>query len=304
MTNRLKISIVFFLFVALFVAGCASGGSDNALSEAPAEEAMAPMPTQPAPGNYEYEESTAAEAAPERRVIIYNGTISLVVVDTEETAQAVADLAEAVGGYVAESNLYQSGEAMRGQVTIRVPADQFQAVLADLRALALRVESESANSEDVTREFIDLEARLNNLRATEAALQQLLEERQRLGTTSDILEVYRELTSIRGQIEQVEGQLRYLQNQAAFSTLTVEITPDALYQPIQVGGWQPTGVAKQALRALISALQGLINLLIWIVILVLPLLVVIFGPIAVVIWLFYRRRKRRRAAVSSTPEEE
>jgi hypothetical protein len=231
--------------------------------------------------------------------------MSLVVKDTREAIKAITGLANEQGGYVSGSNIYQHGEVPRGNITIRVPAESYQDTLATLRALSVRVESENTNTQDVTEEFTDLEARKTNLEFTEEALQKLLDERQRVGKTSDILEVYRELTSIRGQIEQIEGRLRYLANQSALSTITIELTPDVLYQPVSVAGWEPQGVAKEAVQALVAALQGLANLLIWVVILVLPLLIIFLIPVVIVIWIirwWWKRRKARKNTSAQVKE--
>jgi hypothetical protein len=241
------------------------------------------------------------------RVIIYTGNLALVVKDTRTAVNNIAILAGEQGGYVSSSNIYQAGDVPRGSITIRVPAETYQVTLASLRDLAVRVERENTSTQDVTEEFTDLEARKTNLEFTEAALQELLEERQRVGKTSDILEVYRELTSIRGQIEQIEGRMRYLANQSALSTITIELIPDVLYQPVSVAGWEPQGVAKEALQALVAALQGLANLTIWLVILVLPLLIIALIPVIIVVWLirwwWKRSRARKKAAEPAAPVE-
>jgi hypothetical protein len=242
------------------------------------------------------------------RVIIYTGDIALVVQDTRAAVNDIAILAGEQGGYVSASNIYQSSDVPRGSVTIRIPAETYQTTLTKLRALAVRVERENTNTQDVTEEFTDLEARKTNLEFTEAALQKLLEERQKVGRTSDILEVYRELTNIRGQIEQIEGRMRYLANQSALSTITIELIPDVLYQPVSVAGWEPQGVAKEALQALVAALQGLANLTIWLVIFVLPLLIIALIPVVIVIWLirwWWKRSRARKtpAAPVVKPEE-
>lgn len=243
-----------------------------------------------------------AVQAQERRVIIYTGNISLVVKDTEQAIADITALVNEQSGFVAGSNVYQSGEALRGSITIRIPAERYQEVMAQLRDMALRVERENSSTEDVTEQFVDLQARKSNLEVTENALQELLIERQRIGSTSDILEVHRELTNIRGQIEQIEGRLRYLANQSALSTITVDLTPDILYQPISVAGWEPQGVAREALQALINALQGLANLTIWLLIFVLPLLIVMLIPVAIVALIirwWWKRRRRGKAKESA-----
>ncbi len=250
---------------------------------------------------------TSADKAQEGRVIIYTGNISLVIQDTRQAMQAVTDLALGQGGYVSASNIYQTGGVPRGSITIRVPAEKYLDTLEKLRALAIRVESENSGTEDVSEEYTDLKARQANLEVTEKALQQLLEERQRVGSTSDILEVYRELTGVREQIEQIEGRLRYLANKAALSTITVDLIPDVLYQPVSVAGWEPQGVAKQALQALVATLQVLANLLIWLIILGLPLLLIFLVPLAGVVWVsraWWKRRKARKSIPPPTSEIE
>lgn len=235
------------------------------------------------------------------RVIIYTGNISLVVQDTRETMSAITKLAQEQGGYVSASNVYQAGEVPRGSITIRVPAESYLDTLDKLRVLAVRVESENSGTEDVSEEFTDLQARKANLEVTEKALQQLLEERQQVGSTSDILEVYRELTGVRGQIEEIEGRLRYLANKAALSTITIDLIPDVLYQPVSIAGWEPQGVAKEALQALVVALQGLANVAIWLVIFVLPLLIIFLIPVVLVIWIVRAWWKRYRARKKPLP---
>ncbi|PWH20645.1 MAG: hypothetical protein DDG58_01870 [Ardenticatenia bacterium] len=234
-------------------------------------------------------------AGQEERFVVYSGTIVLVVQDAGQAATDIAALAAKQGGYVANSNLYLQGGVRRGTIVIRVPAEKYQDTLAALRALAVRVEKETTNSEDVTQEYTDLRARKVNLEHTEQALQKLLDERLKVGRTQDILEVYRELSNVRGQIEQIEGRLRYLTNLAAMSTISIELVPDVLQQPVATTGWEPQGIAKSALQALVSALQVLGTLAIWAVIFLLPLLIVVLIPLWVLVR-FVRRVLRRRAA--------
>ena len=313
--HRTKI-VLFLLMLSMLSIACGavmeqavepvaqSGESEAAFEEeasfAAAGEPLPPSSVPAADGASVPLEDYLARAvqAQEMRVIIYTGDISLVVRDTEEAVKNITALADTQGGFVAGSNVYQSGEALRGSITLRVPAERYQDTLAQLRDLALRVERESSSTQDVTEEFTDLQARKTNLEFTEQALQELLEERQRVGSTSDILEVHRELTNIRGQIEQIEGRLRYLANQSALSTITINLTPDILYQPISVAGWEPQGVAREALQALIIALQAVANIAIWLLIFVLPLLIVLLIPVAVVVFIirwWWKRRKGKTA---------
>jgi hypothetical protein len=305
--KRIGLILMLATFAHLMIA-CSSASQQEAISLEPAppmesgavDRAAEAVPGEPMPSAAEDGASVPLEdylagavQAQEARVIIYTGNISLVVRDTQEAVAAITALANEQGGYVSGSNIYRSNEVPQGSITIRIPAERYQTVLEQLRALALRVERESASSQDVTQEFTDLQARKANLESAEAALQELLAERRRTGNTSDILEVYRELTAIREQIEQIEGRLRYLANQAALSTLTIELIPDVLYQPITVAGWEPQGVAREALQALVVALQWVVNLLIWGVIFVLPLILIMLTPLVVLVLVIRRVRRSR-----------
>lgn len=231
----------------------------------------------------------------EEHFVVYSGAIVLVVQDAGQAAMDIAALAAKQGGYVANSNLYLQGGVRRGTVVIRVPAEKYQDTLAALRALAVRVEKETTNSKDVTQEYTDLRARKVNLEHTEQALQKLLDERLKVGRTQDILDVYRELSNVRGQIEQIEGRLRYLTNLVVMSTISVELVPDVLQQPVATTGWEPQGIAKSALQALVRALQVVGTLAIWAVVFLLPLLVVVLIPAWVLVRVV-RGMLRRRAA--------
>jgi len=138
---------------------------------------------------------------------------------------------------------------------------------------------------------VDLDARLKNLEAAEAQLQQILKQAT---STEDVLAVYRELTGIRGQIEQIKGRMKFLSQSAALATISVTVIPDALAQPVQVGGWRPAGVVRDAFEALIATLQGLASLLIWLAIVVLPVLLIFVIPTALIV-LLVRRARRNKA---------
>jgi Domain of unknown function (DUF4349) len=188
---------------------------------------------------------------------------------------------------VAGSHIWREGELLRARLTLRVPSDKLTPALAQLRAIAKRVENETVTSEDVSEEFVDLEARLRNLEATEEELRQLLVvARQNSRKASDVLEVHTQLTQIRGQIERVKGRMRYLSQVAAMSSIALELTPDALAQPVVEPGWQPLVVAKNALRTLLRAGQVLANGAIWLLIFGLPV-----GLLAFALWKGVRRMR-------------
>ena len=228
--------------------------------------------------------------AAQERLIIRTGQMSIVVLDTEVALADMARLAERSGGWVVSSNVYQYDErGKRGSITVRVPAEQFDEVVAAVRETAVSTTRESTESQDVTEEYVDLSARLGNLQATADRVRAFLDDAQNV---EEALEVNRTLSQLEEQIEVIQGRMQYLSQSAAYSTLTVDITPDALSQPLSVGGWEPQGTARNAIEALVVTLQGLVNLAIWLLIFVLPLGLLVFVPLG----LFVRTIRRRRAS--------
>jgi hypothetical protein len=233
------------------------------------------------------------------RKIIYNVSMHLIVRDTDEAFAAIQQLAREMGGFVSQSNAWREDSSRRGTITIRLPVGQLEDALAELRALALDVERENIDSQDVTEEYVDLEARLTNERRTEEELLKLLASRSETGKTQDILEVHRELGNVRAQIERIEGRMRYLANLSDMATVQITVTPDALLQPIDVAGWRPQGTARDAIRMLLRTMQFFADAAIVFGLYILPTLIVIAIPIVVLVLLIramWRRAQRKRAA--------
>ncbi len=229
------------------------------------------------------------------RMIIRNGSLELVVRDTLATQEEIGLLVDRLDGYIVSSESYRYSTGLfRITLTLRVPAEQFNAAMTELRGMATEVTRDSVSSEDVTQEYVDLESRLRALEAKAERLEALMDQAE---DTEAVLAVYRELSSTNAEIEQVKGRMRYLERSATMSTITVQLTPDQLAQPIEVGGWRPQGIAKNAIEALIGTLQFFAGALIWIVIFILPIVVIlgllIFGMIKLLQLIFGRRKSKK-----------
>ncbi len=242
----------------------------------------------------------AVDQAPttDERLVVQTANLSEVVADPAAKASAIRQMAEAMGGYVVSSNIYQStyGEAgviaNNASVMVRVPANRLEEALGQIKAGAVEVRSENVSGEDVTAQYVDLESRLRSLEATEA---QLLEIMEGATKTPDALAVLNDLKVVQAEIEAVKGQMKYYKESAAFSAISVELIPDVATQPIDIGGWQPQGTVKAAVEALISALQWLVDAAIWVGICVLPIALLIGLPL----FLIARAARRRRAKAAS-----
>jgi hypothetical protein len=283
----------------LALAGCA-------YSAATPQAAMVPDAAVEAPRERVAVEATMVPAAGEaagsgnlaqvgEQMIIRTADLALRVEDTETAVNQIRDVANSLGGYLVSTNLYRADDQLRGTVSLRVPAESFDVALDRLKTLAIKVERENISSQDVTEEYSDLGARLRNLEATEIELLALLTDvRERTRNAEDVLAVHRELTSIRGEIEQIKGRMQYLERLTALATINVELIPEA-EQPIVEEGWQPLSTLRSALRGLVNVGQFLVDAAIYLVVLVLPVLAVIVAPVIVLV-LLVRRWRRGRVA--------
>ncbi len=158
-----------------------------------------------------------AQAAQQQRIIVRTVDMELEVVDISPTLDAIAGLATDLGGWVVSSRLRPP---TGGFISIRVPAGKVDQAVDELRTLAEGVKSESSTSRDVTEEYVDLQARLRNLQATEKALLALLE---RTGKVEELLAVQRELTEVQEEIERLQGRINLIEQTSAFSLINVNL---------------------------------------------------------------------------------
>ncbi|HEX8129494.1 MAG TPA: DUF4349 domain-containing protein [Pyrinomonadaceae bacterium] len=241
-------------------------------------------------------ESQASQQAAVERKIIRDAEINIEVASPAEGQRKLASIAEAHGGFVvtSESRLQGDGGAQASEVVtvqMRVPATRFDAAIAEIRAVGSRVRAEKITGKDVTEEFIDLDARLRTQRALEA---QFLEIMKRAGKVSDALEVHSQLAEVRTEIERVEGRRRFLENQAALSTINATLQPPAPLVSTNTSGFLH-GVRRAFGDGLDIAAEIILGFISFSIAL-LPVLFLIVLPLAL-IWHFllrprWRRRKR------------
>jgi hypothetical protein len=268
MSKKIAYGVIVSI-LALVVAGCARQAAPAPeIVEVEAakivEREMAVMEE----ASYADQPSAGVSGAAIERLIIRNASLNLTVPDTEATLDEINEMVDELGGYVVESNLYQFQEGLRASIRLRVPAESLDVALERIRGLATEVRSESISGQDVTEEYVDLQSRLRHLEATEERLLEFLDEAE---DTEAALAVYEQLRQIEGEIEQIKGRIQYLEQSAAMATVSLDITPDELAQPIQIGGWHPEGTLRNAFEALIHVLQFLVDAAIVILVLVIPI---------------------------------
>jgi hypothetical protein len=227
-------------------------------------------------------------------MLIRTGEATVEVESLERGIAQVRELAQRLGGYVANTSL-QTGERQvrEASLEVKVPAARFDQAVSGLSPIG-EVESVNVRAEDVGEEYVDVSARVANARRLEERLVTLLQTRT--GRLEDVLAVERELARVREEIERHEGRLRYLRTRAAVSTLTVR-----LHEPYPVVGDYPganpiMGAFHQAWRNFVGFLAFLIASLG----ILLPLGVVLWGAW----WVFRKVRGPRRPRDTPPPPAE
>jgi hypothetical protein len=284
--------------LALAVAGCGRAAAPEPAMDV-AYEAPAGVEFVEVENEVVVAESGAGvgEYAAIERLIIRDASLSLVVPDTAAALDEINGLVDELGGYIVESNTYQYQEGQRASVRFRIPAESLDVALDRIRALASEVRSQDISGKDLTEDYVMHKSSLRHLEATEARLLEFLEEAE---DTEAALAVYEQLRGVQAQIEQVKGRIQYLEQSAAMATVSLDIIPDELAQPIQVGGWHPEGTLRNAFESLVRVLQFLVDAAIVIVVLVIPVLAAIAVPVVGLILLVRAIVRRRRARKAKT----
>ena len=259
-----------------------------------------------APSAYDASTGNGVKASSVERLVIKNASLGIAVMDPVVSLDAIGKLADDMDGFLVSSNMYKytlstGVEVPRGSITIRVPSDRLDEALVKIKAMAADpktgVLNESISGQDVTAEYTDSKSRLKNLIAAEEQLVELLDSATDLQYT---LEIFRELTSTRSQIEVLQGQIKYYEEAAALSAITVDVVGEASLQPIEIGGWKPKGIAKDAIETLIKTLQGIGTALIWFGIYCLPFLI----PLGVALFFIIKGARKARAKKKARKEAE
>lgn len=212
---------------SVLVLGCGASVQREAARMAPAAAespalAFAKAARQQPPGESTTSPGSPPSASALERKIIYTADVDLVVEDFTPVPGEVDALVKRYGGLIANSQVAgETGESRSGVWKLRIPVARFDEFLQDAQGKLGEVRSVSRDSQDVSEEFYDVEARIRNKRQEEARLLQLLEERT--GTLEDVLGIERELSRVREEIERFEGRMRVLADLTSLTTITLRV---------------------------------------------------------------------------------
>jgi len=244
----------------------------------------------------------------EERLVIENADLAVVVKDPKAKMAEISALANEFGGFVVSSNFYQSysptgKEVPEATIVIRVPADKLDQALTRIKEDVVDIDYENRSGQDVTSQYVDLQAQLKAKQAAEAKLLEIMDQAVR---AEDVLAIYLQVQTVQTEIEQLRGQIKYLEESAALSSISVRLIAEEGTQAIEVGPWKPEGAAKEAIQDLIFFFQNFVELLIRFFLLTLPALVLIAVPLFIVYLVgraVYRRVRRSRVVEEVRSDE-
>jgi PKD repeat protein len=233
--KKILIGLVVILIITLAAAGCSgaqtgeqslgkNGNNDVVPDAGGTFPSTSWVNYEPGKGeedtSYPDESKDTGESLVGDRMVVRSGNLELVVSDVAEAIDNIIALADENGGYVVSSQKWKEEQRNIGNITIRVLAENFNKAMAEIKNLAMNVTYETTTSQDVTEEYTDLESRLKNLEAAEAQLLKIMETAEE---TEDVLAIQRELTNVRGEIEQIQGRMQYLERTTETSLISVHL---------------------------------------------------------------------------------
>src|SRR5271157_258583 len=312
-----RLSFVLLIAASLILSGCGAAATPPAPQLAPMVEAGAPVAAQaPAPlsndalkaqqvsGSAGSSDVTTNDT---QRLVVQAAELTIVVQDVKARVNQLEQMTKTMGGYVVSVNIGQTyapdgTQEPDAQIVFRVPADQLDAALTQVKQNTVDVQNETLTGQDITSQYVDLQSRLT---AKEAAADQLTKIMQNATKTQDVLDVYQQLQQVDSDIEVLKGQIQYDQEAAQLSAISVHVIAEETIKPIQVGGWKPQGTARDAIQNLIYFWQGFVDFLINFFLLVLPALITIAIPLFLLFlilrWIFRLIFKRKPKA--ETPKQ-
>ena len=245
------------------------------------DRAIGIPPIQP-DGTADFEDVTR-----EDRLIIRNAQFFIVSANVPASVDRLTNFVSSSGGFVTNADVSNLERSPYATVNFRVPVERFEETRTLIRPLGIKTVSEQVTGQDVTEQYVDTEARLKNLRASEEQFVAIMKQAVKV---EEVLQVQQQLERVRGAIEQTQGRLQYFERSAKLATFNVTISADEEDLPIidPVERWRPLAITKAALRSLVKTFQSFGTKLIWIII-----FIPVWLPVAIIAYLIYRRLHKK-----------
>jgi len=224
--------------------------------------------------------TTAGDSGTIQQKVIKTASLSITVNDVNKTVGQITSEAVLVNGFVQNSSVTENEKGLKyANIILRVPASSFENLVAKIKSFASLVEREDINGQEVTQEYVDLQADLTHNQAVESQYLELLKRAQKV---EEIIAVRDKLDQVQGEIEQIKGRIRYLDNQTEMATIAVNISSEAKVT-LPAEKWQPWEIVKEAAKNFIVGLQNFANFIIYFIFFLISLI-----PYLILVYLIYR----------------
>lgn len=288
-----KVVLLFLAFLFLLTA-CSSEESKSADKSVSYEKAeLSNQNNTQVEANAD--KSTNYDIQPNNRMVIYNANLQLEVKELKDVQLSISEMVDEMGGYIVDQTTsHFQDEHYSGSLTVRIPQKNFQSFIHKVEQLGVRVKERNITGQDVTEEYVDLESRLKSKQVVE---NRLLEFMKQAKDTKDLLDISTELAKVQEEIETLKGRMKYLENQASLSTITIHLTENKVIVPDfekdHLNTWDKT--KKQFMKS-INLIFAFFSSLIVFIIGNIPVLIIIalIGLIAYIVAKKMKRKTNRK----------
>jgi len=274
--STMKMNTLLLLVTLLFSCGGNNSSPEIAMDMAAPEAKMAQRG-----GEYEAAIDVAEQHLPPpeivERKLIRNGSLEFQTEEVKKTKLEIEKICKELNAYISSESENNFGDRLQYNQSIRVPSAQFDALIARIEPLAKKIDNKNINTQDVTEEFIDVEARLKTKKELEERYREILKQAK---TVQDIISIESQIANVRSEIESMEGRLNFLKSQVSFSTLNV-----SYYETI--------GTDFVFASKFVHSLKGGWDNLLAVIIFMVNLWPFVIGLSLIVIWLWRKRMKRK-----------
>ncbi|MGE5652822.1 MAG: DUF4349 domain-containing protein [Bacillota bacterium] len=313
--SRLLKLLTILVMVAVVAVGCSKKAATQSTAPAPAATAPATPPSYGSPEkavvptsnikgaannatvtttDSAYTVGAAPAEGSVARKVIQTGRMELEVLDYAKASDEITALAKGAGGYIESTSSRKNNEGrIYGSLTIRVPQEKFDQLLVDLSRSG-KIISSDVSGRDLTEQYIDLEARLNNAKAQEQRMLAILAKAEKL---EDLLRVEAELARIRGDVESLQGKFNYLKNSVDLASLTISVREvDSFSTKVKTPGWD---IWERIQRSFISSVNAIIDVVVAIFVAILGFspVIILLGALYLLLRRSFHGRFRRPKAV-------
>ena len=251
------------------------------------------------------EGSTEANTTPSNdRMVIYTANLSIEVSSYQDTLKLVEQQIASSNGYIVESNSYSTGEenALEGTITVRIPQEKFDGFLQAVENGSSKVLDRSIAGQDVTEEYVDLDARLKSKQIVEKRLVDFMEKAEK---TEDLLKISIELSKVQEEIEQIKGKMKYLDNKVELATVTIHVVEDKVNVPPlenkDLDTWEKT--KEQFMNSVNFVLKACSAIIVFIIG-SLPILLILGGLLFIMLVIIRKRRRHNQGKPPLNEENE